>query len=71
MNYTGIMDRLLKAEVDEGRVKGNSALVLKDGKAVFDFPPRPISPSNLPQEPPIGAGGETPPPLEPPDVDES
>ncbi len=35
MNYTDIMDRLLKAEVDEGRVKGNSALVLKDGKEIY------------------------------------
>ena len=35
MNYGKVMDRLLKAEVDEGRVKGNSALVFKDGEEVY------------------------------------
>ena len=35
MNYTKVMDGLLKAEVDEGRVKGDSALVIKDGKEVY------------------------------------
>lgn len=45
----------------------SAALVLKDGKVVFDFPPRPVG-RNIPhQEPPMGAGGEAPPPLEPPD----
>ena len=35
MNYRSVMDRLMKAEVDEGRVKGNSALVIKDGKEIY------------------------------------
>ena len=34
-NYTGIMDRIMKAEVEEGRVMGNSALVLCGGKEVY------------------------------------
>ena len=45
----------------------SAMLVLKNGKAVFEFPPK-SAPSGFPsQEPPMGAGGEAPPPLEPPD----
>ncbi len=35
MNYSKVMDRLLKAEVDEGKAKGDSALVIKDGKEIY------------------------------------
>ena len=34
-NYTDIMDRIMRAEVEEGRVRGNSALVLCEGKEVY------------------------------------
>ncbi len=34
-NYYKIMDRILKSEVEEGSVAGNSALVLIDGKEVY------------------------------------
>ncbi|MCR4618600.1 MAG: beta-lactamase family protein [Lachnospiraceae bacterium] len=34
-NYTETMNRIMKAEVDEGRVKGNSALVFKNGMEVY------------------------------------
>lgn len=47
----------------------SAAFVLKDGKAVFDFPQKSLSKGFPAQEPPMGAGGEAPPPLEPPDVD--
>ena len=46
-------------------------LILKNGKVVFDFPPRSTTPNDQPQEPPVGAGGEAPPPLEPPDFENS
>jgi len=35
MNYFDTMDRLLKNEVDRGFVKGNSALVLKNGEEIY------------------------------------
>lgn len=35
MNYTELMDFHMKNEVDRGFVKGNSALVIKDGKELY------------------------------------
>ena len=63
-----------KTDVMEGFVSPRSgksfsaAFVLKDGKAVFEFPARSAFPAVQPQEPPMGVGGEAPPPLEPPEI---
>ena len=65
-----------KTDVMDGFVSPRSGksfsafLVLKNGKAVFEFPPRPTTSMMPAQDPPMGAGGETPPPLEPPDVEQ-
>ena len=62
-----------KTDVMDGFISSRSgkpfsaAFVLKDGKAVFDFPQRNSAQVPVMQEPPMGAGGEAPPPLEPPE----
>ncbi len=35
LNLKATLDRLMKEEVDQGRVKGNSALVLRDGEELY------------------------------------
>lgn len=35
MSFNKVIDRLMKAEVDTGYVKGNSALIIKDGREMY------------------------------------